>query len=370
MKVIFSNFDDLKNPYYGGGGAVAVHEVAKRLVGRFNVEVITGKYPNSKNETIDGVEYKRIGIANLPPLAGQLLYQLILPFYALKESFDVWVESFTPPYTTAFIPVFTKKPVIGLTHFIGADEMTKKYKLPFAAIEKWGLGFYKYCIVLTEFISNKVKSKNSKIQTRVIGNGIDPSFLEENSIPENKHILFLGRLDVNQKGLDILLKAYKKIADQTDLPLVIAGTGVRQDEEFLKSQIVKLKLTGRVKLLGRVDGEDKKRLYRESAFYVSPSRYENFPLVVLEVFSFALPIISTDISGFSWVPNVAVDKVPVESVDGLAEAMLHLIKNPDQRRIMGVAAREFAKRFGWDEVAERYQYFISAVVAEDLKKVL
>ena len=70
--VIFSSYDDLHNPYYAGGGALAIREVAKRLVKKYNVTVITGKYPNSKDETIEGITYERVGTTHFGGKIGQL----------------------------------------------------------------------------------------------------------------------------------------------------------------------------------------------------------------------------------------------------------------------------------------------------------
>jgi len=42
MKIIISNYDSVKNPYYGGGGATAIHEIASRLTKKFEVTVLTG----------------------------------------------------------------------------------------------------------------------------------------------------------------------------------------------------------------------------------------------------------------------------------------------------------------------------------------
>jgi hypothetical protein len=65
---------------------------------------------------IDGVEYRKVGFYFLGPRITQLIYQLILPFKAFIKH-DIWVESFTPPFSTAFLPIFTRKPVIKYSFF-------------------------------------------------------------------------------------------------------------------------------------------------------------------------------------------------------------------------------------------------------------
>jgi hypothetical protein len=103
--IIFSSYDDRRNPWYAGGGALAIHEVAKSLVQEYDIRVITGMYPGAKQEeTIDGVVYQRIGLAFLGPQLGQLAYSLALLWQACSLHYDLWFDSFTPPFGVSLIP--------------------------------------------------------------------------------------------------------------------------------------------------------------------------------------------------------------------------------------------------------------------------
>lgn len=196
-KIIFSSYDDLKNPYYGGGGAYAVHEVAKRLVKKFDITVLTGKYPGCRSQRINGVKYKRIGLSCTGPKLDQMIFHFFLPFYVLKEDFQIWVENFTPPYSTSFLQLLTRKPVIGLVHMLSSDYMQRKYKLPFHIIQNLGLKKYKYLIVLTEEMKNRISAVNPKAKIKVIPNGIDLIKTKQNNSNNKKYILFIGRIDVH-----------------------------------------------------------------------------------------------------------------------------------------------------------------------------
>ncbi|MCL5774634.1 MAG: glycosyltransferase, partial [Patescibacteria group bacterium] len=239
-RIIFSNYDDVRNPHYGGGGALAVHEIAKRLAGDFNVTVLTGKYRNCRNETIDGVNYERIGANIFGPKIGQLIFQIALSFYARRKKYDLWVESFTPPFSTSFLPLFTKKPVIGLAHTLAGKDAARKYKLPFHFIEKQGLKVYQNFIAVSKFVKTEILAANPKAQVHVIPNGVD--WPETKRQPLGEYILFLGRMEVDQKGLDLLLKAYCQILDKVNFPLYIAGAGTAKEESKLKKLINSLGL--------------------------------------------------------------------------------------------------------------------------------
>ncbi len=359
MNVVISNYDSLQNPYYGGGGAIAIHEVAKRLKKKHKITIIFGKYPNSKNHSVDGVTYKHIGPSFLGPKISQLVFMTILPFYVKKLSYDVWIESFTPPISTAFLPLFTKKPVVGLAHSLDGINKSKEYNLPFHHLESFGLKKYKYFIVLTKSVKEKIKQIHPRSTISIIPNGVEIG--PNSSTAQDNHILFIGRIEVNHKGLDLLIKAYKKISHKTDLPLIIAGTGTKTNTQQLKNVIKKLNLQKKVKLVGRVTGQKKDELFRNAAFVTLPSRYDNQPLTAMEAMSYGKPLVTYELEGLKWIPNKCAIKALPLNTDDYAVAMLKLLKNPLLRKKMSTHAVKFAKGFDWDILAEHYSKLINKV---------
>jgi phosphatidylinositol alpha-mannosyltransferase len=362
MKIVFSNYDDLKNPYYAGGGARAVHEVAKRLAKDNEVTVFTGKYPGARDETIDGVVYVRTGTVLDGPKVGQLAYQLCLIPMVLRGGFDVWVESFTPPFSTSLLPLLTKKPVIGLVHMLAAQDMTRKYRLPiFNMLEKRGLKFYRYLITPSNWIREKISSVNPEAKVRVIPNGVDIVEKSQTKAPK-KHILFLGRIEIDQKGLDLLLTAYSKVSSRIKYPLVIAGSGEKSELDKLNLLIKKLGIKDLVKLAGRVKGEKKERLFEAALFVVIPSRYETFSITALEAMARGVSLVVFDIEGFGWIPGATAVKVPGFDVSKLSQKMLELSKNRQRLSEMGKSGKKYAKRFGWEKISDQYAQFLSESV--------
>lgn len=366
MRIVFSNFDDLKNPYYGGGGALAIHNVAKRLALKHQVTVLTGKYPKCENEIVDNVFYQRIGFSLFSPQISQLIFQFCLPYYVLVTKFDVWLESFTPPFSTAFLPLFTKKPVIGLTHLLSGELMWKKYKIPFYLIENLGLKFYKQIIVLNDYLKFKVSSVNRNIIASVIPNGIESSLISNIFTKDGKFILFLGRIDYTQKGLDLLLESYKKIVDKTLLDLVIAGSGSIRDENKLNEHIEKLGLSKRVHLKGRVHGGVKDDLYKEAKIFVMSSRDEAMPLTLLECFSYKCALVYFRINVLTWIPlDIAIGVTPYDT-DAFADAIMQLSNNDQRCTQLGNNAKVFVKQFDWDAITLKYENFITETVNKSI----
>ena len=178
-RLLFSNYDDLRNPYYAGGGARALHEVAKRLAERHEVTILTGKYPGCSNGLLEGVQYEHAGCSGLGPKLGQLCFHFALPIEARKRAHDLWLESLTPPFSTACLQLFTRKPVVLVTQNLIGKAMARKYKLPFHWFERSGLKTYRYGIALSEPLRKDLLKGNPTMQVTVIPNGVEPALIQQ-----------------------------------------------------------------------------------------------------------------------------------------------------------------------------------------------
>ncbi|NTW15057.1 MAG: glycosyltransferase family 4 protein [Candidatus Moranbacteria bacterium] len=353
MIIIFSNYDDIANPAYGGGGARAIHEVTKRLAKESDVTVITGTYPGAVDMVIDGVRYERIGTYAFGPKLGQLIYSLLLPFVAWRKSFDVWYESLTPPFSCSFLPIFARGPVVALVHMLSGEDMRRKYRLPFHLVERAGLRLYRRFVVLSEVLASQVRRSNPGADIAVIPNGVDMP--QEPAHPETgKHVLFIGRTEVDQKGLDLLVSAWSSVASRVSLQLLIAGSGQVAETQRLKEIVEDSGCSDSIRLVGHVTGAEKDSLFRDAALVAIPSRFETFSMVALEAFSYGLPVVSFDIPNMRWFPDeVAIRIDPFDTVS-FGKTIASLLDDPDRRRRMGAAARESMCSYDWDDIAERY----------------
>jgi len=363
-RVVFSNYDSVGNPYYGGGGARAIHEIARRLTSSYDVRVVTGQFPGNCARIVDGVAYEPIGLRRAGPYLGQILFQLCLPWRAAHGDYDLWVESLTPPFSTACLPWFTRKPVAALTQVLAGVGMTRKYGLPFAAIERLGLRTYRHAIVLSTHLRGVVTRANPRLRTVVIPNGVSPALIDLPVRRDERHLLFLGRIDIGQKGLDLWIQALAAIAPRLGPPILIAGAGPARQEEQLRRRIASLGLGGKVRLLGKVDDAAKSELLRQSFLMVMPSRYEASPLVLLEAFCHAVPVVVFDIPELSDIPGDCCVKVPAFDTRAFGEAVLDLVTNEARRSALGRAAKAFARRFSWDDLARQYAAFFEEMLSD------
>lgn len=146
------------------------------------------------------------------PRAGQLLFLALLPLVARRIRHDLWLESFTPPFSTSFLPVTTGAPVVGIDQGRSAEALWRRYHIPFFLVERLGLRCYRHIVVMNAADGSVVRRLSPRADVQVIANGVDQRLLDENRLGTGRFILFLGRIDTWIKGLDLLLDAYDRSA--------------------------------------------------------------------------------------------------------------------------------------------------------------
>ncbi|MBI4137608.1 glycosyltransferase family 4 protein, partial [Candidatus Roizmanbacteria bacterium] len=362
-KIIISNYDSLDNPYYGGGGSIQSHLLAQSLVSTYDVTVVCGAYPGAKNKIIHNVTYHYIGFRKAGPIVGQILFSLLLPIYALKETYDLWIENFVPPHSSNFIPLFSKKPVIGVSTISNAEDFSKKYHIPFHVIEKFGISTYKHIIALTNETKNKMRKINPRADIAIIPPAIDTDRFTRTST-EKDFVLYMGRLDIYQKGLDVLIKAWKEIEPMRGkTKLYIAGSGTKKDTEFIKKLIEENRVSKSIKLLGKISGARKKQYLSSCRFFIAPSRFETFGISILEAMASGKAVICTDIDGYRWIPSDAAIKAVPGDIQSLVHAFQIFIADPRKKNsIAQYALRCISKKYSLRVTLKKYQEYIADVM--------
>jgi glycosyltransferase involved in cell wall biosynthesis len=178
---------------------------------------------------------------------------------------------------------------------------------------------------------------------------------------DERVILAAGRLG-NQKGFDLLVSAFAQVnARHPDWHLRICGGGPHLRR--LKRQIGALGLGARVSLPGPVSGLGEEMGH--ASLFVLSSRFEGFPLVLVEAMRKGLPVVSFDCpTGPDEVIENGRDGVLVgcEDIHGLATAMCELIEDEPLRRRLGAAAERKAAAYAMDVVGPRWDAFANALL--------
>jgi phosphatidylinositol alpha-mannosyltransferase len=229
--------------------------------------------------------------------------------------------------------------------------MTRRYKLPFRVVERYALRLYRHFIVLNEADRATVHRYNREARCLLIPNGAYRPEVADGEFGQGRHLLFIGRIDVEQKGLDLLLRALSRYPP--GLPLMIAGAGTRREENKLRALAEQVDVP--VVLLGRVCGAEKERLLRDAACVVVPSRYETFCLSALEAMTYGKPVVCFDLPQLRWIDDGGAVRVPVGDVEALGRAVQELVADPARREKLGRVAFAVSRDYDWEIIGERYR---------------
>ncbi|WP_340690496.1 glycosyltransferase family 4 protein [Hydrogenobacter thermophilus] len=352
MRILHFIYDHINNPWVGGGGAVRVYEIYRRLSqkGHF-ITVVSGKYPGAQNYKVnENFEYRFLGNPkNYVFSTFSYAFEAIRFLRENTKDYDVIVEDFAP-----WNPVFSyllenQRPVVlQLQNYMG-KEILRKYNLlgiPFYLMEKLYPRKFRNLIVISEALNQRWN-----IEGKVIPQGIEK--LEEDA-KLGSYVAFLGRIDIHQKGIDLLVKAFK---DLKGSELLIAGDG-KDRERFLKL----VRGFEHVRYIGKVTGERKYEFIKKARFFVMPSRFEGQGIVALEVASMGKPLIVSDIPELKYVVDNGFGiSFKKEDPQDLREKIQMLLRDDQLVLKMGKRGIEFAKNFTWDRIAQEYEKYLIQV---------
>lgn len=179
----------------------------------------------------------------------------------------------------------------------------------------------------------------------LIPNGVDADYFHPSSEPleQEATVVCVAKLRY-QKGIDILLHAWRSVSAQVPAArLLIVGDGpLLASLSHLASE---LRITGSVEFTGLC--ADVPRQLQRGRVAVLPSRWEGMPNALLEAMSCGLACVATRVSGSEDLLSQGGCGLLVEpeDVDGLAAALLRLLKDPDLARRYGQAARHSVEQF-------------------------
>jgi len=195
------------------------------------------------------------------------------------------------------------------------------------------------------------------IAATLVPNGVDvEEFAGGARRDDPLRFLFAGRHEP-QKGLDVLLEAVAIARKDAGTPFVVDVVGDGELTTGLRADARSRGLDGVVRFPGRLSRADLVAAFRSAGAFVLPSRFEGFPVTILEAWAARLPVIATTVGG---IPEVCTEEnavlVPPNDARALAAAIVGLAQDPDRRERLGRSGHELARtRFSWDAVAQRYR---------------
>ena len=371
MKICHLIYDDIRNPWLSGGGALRAREIYRRLAERHQITLVTGHFPGApREECQDGLRFVRVGTDRSYALS-RLSYCRCALACLKRLEWDVWVHEFS-----AFAPLWAsaglrRQGILFFQHFVGPHALKKH---PLVGGFSWlaevlALRAYQRVLTVSPSVREQVENKlrGGGVRVDCVPNGVDARYFALEP-EEQSFLLYFGRTDIHTKGLDVLVKAFAQIApDYPELVLKCAGRGSRPEVERLQDLVRRAGLVGRVEVLGGVDEERKGELLRHALFVCMPSRYEGWGIAAVEAAAAGKAVLGTRINGLVDAVREGETGLLVEAgrADDLARGMRRLLDDPSQRRSLGASGRSWARRFDWDDIARGQEEVYLRAAAEN-----
>jgi glycosyltransferase involved in cell wall biosynthesis len=176
-----------------------------------------------------------------------------------------------------------------------------------------------------------------------------------------KRILAAGRL-TPQKGFDFLIEAFTPVAHaHPDWELKICGAG--QSRSRLEARIAQAGLERQILLPGATD--DVPGEMAQASIYVLSSRFEGFPLVLIEAMSKGMAVVAFDCP--TGPRDIVRDHengllIPHKDVPALTAGILEMIEDEELRRRCGAAAVDAARDYTMAAIGPRWEEMLHELV--------
>jgi len=213
---------------------------------------------------------------------------------------------------------------------------------------------------------------------KVIPNSVPPVVKSQQwqyKAKNKQTILMVGRFDLH-KGGDLALDAFRIIArENKDIDFLFVGPDrgvIVEGKEYLFNQylaafIPEAEITSRIQFLGHCSSDKVQRLRRNSTVTIMTSRYDNFPVSLLEAMAVGSPLVGSSVGG---IKEIIIDGyngllAEPESADSIAECALTLLNDVElMKKLSANAIVDSKNRFSPEVVAKQSLDFYKSVLSK------
>lgn len=364
MRVLHFIYDDPENPWVGGGGAERVREIYRLLAGSIDVTVIAGAYPGSLSRVRDGVPYEFIGRPG-PYTLSRLSYGREATRRMKAGRYDVAVFDFSV-YTPIRVP--TDRAIAHVVHMPIGPAAIGRFGGPVGRLierrERGMLRRAREVSTTSEWMAAHLRGiLPSEAHVEIVRTGVAERFFSVERA-EADWLLYYGRFDWYQKGLDVLLDAASALLQRhPELTLVVAGRG--KDAGRLRAEVDSSAVRERVRIVENPSAETVLELLAGARLMLHPSRFEGYPAVPAEAMAAGVPMVATDVGATREVAgrNPAIELVPAGDAGAVVNAATQLLESARRRRELSERGRQNAQDLRWERVAAEHRAFLERVAA-------
>lgn len=223
--------------------------------------------------------------------------------------------------------------------------------------------FAPYIITLTKTDMINYKKESNAKQVEQIYNPIDPLFTNINrSYKEaSNKIISVGRLSFPKNYLLLVDVAIEVLGKNNNLVWHIYGNG--SEGSKIEEKIFKNNLQNKLVLKGQVN--NLYEIYNDYSLMVMTSRYEGFPMSLVEAMACKLPMISFDVpTGPNEIIMNGINGYLIEplNVKEMADKINSLINDRNKKLAFSEANDQLMKQFEIEQIIDKWIIFLGYIV--------
>jgi glycosyltransferase involved in cell wall biosynthesis len=224
------------------------------------------------------------------------------------------------------------------------------------SLSAWIFSSADLVVACSHALAAEVFLLSPKAKVAAVWNGVVPRVVDSRR-PEAAPYIVCVAAFVKKKGHDVLLSAYRRIAqERPDLRLVLIG-GEGPERPAVASTVGRLGLGDKVDVMVNLPNDEVWRWIAHAECFVLPSREEPFGIVLLEAAHTRTPVVATRVGG---VPEFVTDGVhgllcEPDQPEQLAEAVLATLADRAGAERRAHAFYDRAQEFTWSRAFERYR---------------
>ena len=326
-----------------------------------------------------------VGFINLtnikiPGINNQLEYKKDFSVKALPYPFSnpdivIFHELYRPQFVQISRDIRKNNiPYIILAHGGLTKEAQKKKRLKkVVANNSFFRGYIKKATAYQCLSEAEVKNSLPKSSKFVGTNGVFiPDKRKEGFSEAEAKLIYIGRLEIQIKGIDLMLEAIASVAGflrENNATLNIYGPEAQGLADEIRAMVKENNIGDIVEVNSAVTGPEKEKVLLDADLFLQTSRTEGMPMSILEAMSYGVPCIITKGTNMDkFVEQYSTGWVAETTSEAIAEAIKKAITDKMNWKNKSLNARNLIENeFSWDKVSSETVKAYEDIIRE-LKK--